>query len=46
MLRRGDLSFHQEMKFRNRLVEDLTNWVLYASDESQKMSQEIHAISW
>ncbi|XP_047141766.1 neurofibromin isoform X1 [Hydra vulgaris] len=45
MLRRGDLSFHQEMKFRSRLVEDLTKWVLYASDESKIMSQEMHAIS-
>lgn len=28
MRRRDDLSFRQEMKFRNKLVEYLTDWVL------------------
>ena len=28
MRRRDDLSFRQEMKFRNKLVEYLTDWVM------------------
>ena len=28
MKRRDDLSFRQEMKFRNKLVEYLTDWVM------------------
>ena len=46
MLRRSDLSFRQEMKFRNELVCYLTDWVLCAEDENQNLSQEIQAISW
>ena len=46
MIRRLDLSFRQEMKFRNELVNYLTDWVLYTQDENQNLSQEIQAISW
>ena len=46
MLRRADLSFRQEMKFRNRLTEYLTDWVLHASEEIRDMSPDILAISW
>lgn len=28
MLRRDDLTFRQEMKFRNKLVEYLTDWIM------------------
>lgn len=28
MMRRDDLAFRQEMKFRNKLVEYLTDWVM------------------
>ena len=28
MARRDDLAFRQEMKFRNKLVEYLTDWVM------------------
>uniref|UniRef100_A0A7M5VE60 Ras-GAP domain-containing protein n=3 Tax=Clytia hemisphaerica TaxID=252671 RepID=A0A7M5VE60_9CNID len=45
MIRRLDLSFRQEMKFRNELVNYLTDWVLYTQDENQNLSQEIQAIS-
>lgn len=45
MLRRADLSFRQEIKFRNGLVEYLTDWVLHASDKIQNVSKEILAIS-
>ncbi|KAF7274462.1 hypothetical protein GWI33_012883 [Rhynchophorus ferrugineus] len=33
MLRRDDLSFRQEMKFRNKLVEYLTDWVMGSSHQ-------------
>jgi len=46
MLRRSDLSFRQEMKFRNELVNYLTDWVLHTHDENLNLSQEIQAISW
>lgn len=46
MLRRSDLSFRQEMKFRNQLVDYLTDWVLHTQDERQHMTQEVRAISW
>jgi len=28
MMRRDDLTFRQEMKFRNKLVEYLTDWIM------------------
>ena len=28
MMRRDDLTFRQEMKFRNKLVEYLTDWMM------------------
>lgn len=31
MKRRDDLAFRQEMKFRNKLVEYLTDWVMGTS---------------
>ena len=46
MIRRLDLSFRQEMKFRNELVNYLTDWVLHTQDENQNLSQEVQAISW
>lgn len=33
MRRRDDLAFRQEMKFRNKLVEYLTDWVLGTSHQ-------------
>jgi neurofibromin 1 len=33
MRRRDDLSFRQEMKFRNKLVEYLTDWALGSSHQ-------------
>lgn len=35
MARRDDLSFRQEMKFRNKLVEYLTDWVMGNSHQMQ-----------
>ncbi|KPM02360.1 neurofibromin-like protein [Sarcoptes scabiei] len=35
MTRRDDLSFRQEMKFRNKLVEYLTDWVMGNSHQMQ-----------
>lgn len=35
MVRRDDLSFRQEMKFRNKLVEYLTDWVMGNSHQIQ-----------
>ena len=46
MLRRSDLAFRQEMKFRNRLVDYLTDWVLRSEEEVQNMAKEVLAISW
>jgi len=34
------------MKFRNELVNYLTDWVLHTHDENLNLSQEIQAISW
>lgn len=33
MMRRDDLAFRQEMKFRNKLVEYLTDWVMGTSHQ-------------
>lgn len=33
MTRRDDLAFRQEMKFRNKLVEYLTDWVMGTSHQ-------------
>jgi neurofibromin 1 len=33
MKRRDDLAFRQEMKFRNKLVEYLTDWVMGTSHQ-------------
>lgn len=33
MKRRDDLSFRQEMKFRNKMVEYLTDWVMGSSHQ-------------
>ena len=46
MLRRSDLAFRQEMKFRNRLVDYVTDWVLRSEEEIQNMAKEVLAISW
>lgn len=35
MTRRDDLAFRQEMKFRNKLVEYLTDWVMGTSHQIQ-----------
>uniref|UniRef100_T1JUK4 Ras-GAP domain-containing protein n=1 Tax=Tetranychus urticae TaxID=32264 RepID=T1JUK4_TETUR len=35
MLRRDDLAFRQEMKFRNKMVEYLTDWVMGNSHQMQ-----------
>lgn len=36
MKRRDDLAFRQEMKFRNKLVEYLTDWVMGTSHQIQQ----------
>lgn len=36
MSRRDDLAFRQEMKFRNKLVEYLTDWVMGTSHHIQQ----------
>lgn len=36
MKRRDDLGFRQEMKFRNKLVEYLTDWVMGTSHQIQQ----------
>lgn len=36
MNRRDDLAFRQEMKFRNKLVEYLTDWVMGTSHQIQQ----------
>ena len=46
MARRVDLAFRQEMKFRNKLVDYITEWVLHASTEIEEVAPEILAISW
>jgi len=46
MTRRSDLGFRQEMKFRNKLVDYITEWVLHASTEIEEVPSEILAISW
>jgi neurofibromin 1 len=38
MKRRDDLAFRQEMKFRNKLVEYLTDWVMGTSHQIQPPS--------
>ena len=45
MARRSDLSFRQEMKFRNKLVEYLSEWVLHASTMLEEVLPEVLAIS-
>eukprot|EP00794_Sanderia_malayensis_P014143 gene14143-15620_t len=45
MARRSELSFRQEMKFRNKIVEYLTEWVLHASTTVEEVPPEILAIS-
>ena len=36
MSRRDDLSFHHEMKFRNKLVEYLTDWIMGTSIQPEQ----------
>ena len=43
MKRREDLSFRQEMKFRNKLVEYLTDWIMGNSHQFNVQSNEITA---
>lgn len=39
MTRRDDLAFRQEMKFRNKLVEYLTDWVMGTSHQIAPVMQ-------
>lgn len=45
MERRDDLGFRQEMKFRNKLVEYLTDWVMGTSHQIQANSNDPAAIT-
>ncbi|XP_035709221.1 neurofibromin isoform X4 [Folsomia candida] len=51
MTRRDDLAFRQEMKFRNKLVEYLTDWVMGTSHQiapggSELSLQRVHLNAW
>ena len=45
MTRREELLFHQEMKFRNKLVEYLTDWVLLFDDKRQHLPLDLTVLS-
>lgn len=45
MERRDDLGFRQEMKFRNKLVEYLTDWVMGTSHQMQPNVNDPAAIT-
>lgn len=45
MERREELMFHQDVKFRNKLVEYLTDWVLHSSDRHKNNIPQDLAVS-
>ena len=42
MIRRDDLTFRQEMKFRNKLVEYLTDWIMGNSHQLNVQGDVFH----
>ncbi|XP_048582480.1 neurofibromin-like isoform X2 [Nematostella vectensis] len=45
MGRREELLFHQEMKFRNKLVEYMTDWVLHSADQKKGIPMDLAVLS-
>lgn len=45
MTRREELLFHQEVKFRNKVVEYLTDWVLLSDDKRHSLPTELTVLS-
>lgn len=47
MKRRDDLSFRHEMKFRNKMVEYLSDWILGGTHQvSPSGSLDISPVTW
>ena len=41
MSRRQELVFHQEFKFRNKLLEYLTDWIMHSSEEEKHIPLDL-----